>query len=204
MLVIEGPDMVGKTEFVTALLARARELGINLKRDKFGMDESAPGAMMPALEARVRPGVVSDRSWISEIVYGVACAGRGRPPSITPDDHERAQRLMESAGGMVVVIAATQTAYSKLIEQHHSRGEAYSPEDCASANSMYSFVGCTGSLPHWLPQRHAQWRGRRVSVDKTHILSACCAAAFSYPGANLQLLDEVIHRYAERQQFRAP
>ena len=202
MLVIEGPDMVGKTEFVTALVMRAKGLGIELERDKFGMAESAPGAMMPALEARVRPGVVSDRCWLSEVVYGVACSGRGRPPSITPADHERAERLMSAAGGMMVVFGATPRAYGDLVAEHHARGEAYSPSDCALANNMYTFVGCSGKLPHWLGDEHAAWRGVRVLVDKTHVLSACCAKTRSYPGLNYALVDEVLSRYAERQQFR--
>lgn len=203
MLVIEGPDMVGKTEFVTALMIRAKGLGIELERDKFGMAESAPGAMMPALASRVRPGVVADRCWLSEIVYGVSCQGRGRPPSISPADHAEAQRLMGAAGGMLVVIAATPGAYSRLAATHHGRGEAYSVKDCESANHTYSYVGCSGRLPHWLPSEHAQWRGVAVSVDKTHILSACCAENQSYPGLNSHLVEEVLYRYMERQQFRA-
>lgn len=133
MLVIEGPDMVGKSSLVAAVAAEAERHGFRVDVDKFGMAESH--CMLKSCRQRVRSGVIADRCWVSEIIYGTVVGGDR--PRVTPEESKEIYGLVKSAGGLVVVVTATETCYKELVARHHARGEEYDIDTCSRVNALY-------------------------------------------------------------------
>jgi len=134
MLLVEGPDMVGKTKFCDAVMEYAAKAYPNrpLARDKFGLAESDD--MVNACDKRMKPLVVCDRCWISEVVYGVALRGQ---PRITPAECLSITRKFNAVGGMLVVVWANGETYAELTRRHWARGEAFTESQCALVASVY-------------------------------------------------------------------
>lgn len=132
MLLVEGPDMVGKTMLCAELHRRMREQEPRVVRDKFGLPEST--CMLDECRSRMRENVICDRCWLSEIVYGYTIRGR---PSISPKDSAECERLFRSVGGFLVVVTADPACYDRLVAEHHSRGEAFTAEQCREVNAAY-------------------------------------------------------------------
>src|SRR5690606_11925576 len=116
MLLIEGPDMVGKTHFAHAVVDKLRELGQPAAYMKFGM-ESRGRMSWPYLRHRICPWTVCDRMHWSESIYAVAT---GKMPSLTKEEFMRVDRQLEFVGGMVVLITADVNSYPTLIDKFHS------------------------------------------------------------------------------------
>lgn len=203
MLIVEGPDMVGKTEFCGALARRLAEVGMaDVRRDKFGLPESE--RMLEACRERVRPRTVCDRGWLSEMVYGHVCRDR---PRVTQEDSERIEELVQAANGLVVMLTADD-AYETLIQQHHKRGEAFTVPQCRAAALGYAELNRRGAIfdmhvrwsePKWQNGRpNGKWVGR--GVKKVHYATTIDDEGnVYYPSADGQFVDYVARTYAELQ-----
>lgn len=133
MLMIEGPDMVGKTELAAVLVEELARIGAACGRDKFGLPES--DRMLEECRTRIRRLVVTDRCWPSEVIYGWTVRGA---PKVSPEECARMVRLYRDALGRMVVIRATPEAYDRLVALHHHRGEAFTADQCRAVNAAYS------------------------------------------------------------------
>lgn len=131
MLLIEGPDIIGKTTLVNRLCNEARWL----KREKFGMAEST--CMVEECRKRIKPRTVFDRCWISEIMYGTSARDGSNV------DQFQAQECLDMANRaglyLVVVVAEPATYEAILSRQWASRSdiEEYRREQCITANRAY-------------------------------------------------------------------
>lgn len=148
MLLIEGPDMVGKTELAHALVEELKTMGAHPGHDKFGLPES--DRMLEEVRKRARRMVVTDRCWPSEVVYGHTVRGA---PRVSPEECAVMLRLFRNVGGRMVVMRATPEAYEKLVELHHHRGEAFTADQCKAVNRAYDEAFCDsptrGPLGAW-------------------------------------------------------
>lgn len=146
MLVVEGPDLVGKTTFAASLAARLNELGWPHLYRHFGKQPEC-WAQDPVRLYRLSmtPYVVQDRFHLSEVVYA-AVEGPARRPHLGPSSYEQVQREFRNhwEGYLVVV-----TAEPALLEERYAerdRPEAYELEDVLRANELYEEACRTGRL----------------------------------------------------------
>lgn len=183
MLLVEGPDMVGKTMLCAELHRRMREHDPRIVRDKFGLPESS--RMLEECRARMRENVICDRCWLSEIVYGYTIRGR---PSISTAESAECERLFRAAGGFLVVVTADAECYARLTELHHSRGEAFTAEQCREVNAAYAEGFKHGRLGRYRlpkPDVHLHMRLREDG-------------SIRYPGEDSLMVDLIGSLYVKR------
>lgn len=143
MLIIEGPDMVGKTTLVPWLQAELRAQLLWLRRPdlaekvhtvKFGLEEAAYTTAKQWI-ARAAPWCVADRFHLSETVYGPL--GRGYS-NLTPDAAADVDAYLDRHGAVTIVVCATEARYEELIRDvYPTRGEAFTQEVCRRVNQAY-------------------------------------------------------------------
>lgn len=134
MLLIEGPDMAGKTTFAHALVDKLRQMGKPSAYMKFGMESR--GKMTPEyLKQRIHHWTVCDRMHWSESIYAV---GTGMEPSLSAYEFLLINRAIEAVGGMTIVITCEPNGYRNVIvPKHHGRGEDFDRETCCRVNDLY-------------------------------------------------------------------
>ncbi len=144
-LLIEGPDMVGKTTLAHKIVEILREMGEPAGYFKFGM-ESRSRMTYDYLKNRIHPWTVIDRMHWSESIYA-ACTGI--EPSLSVGEIARVDdHVIETCKGMLVVITANPNSYRDVVvPDTHSRGEDFSPETCLRVNGAYKFAVEDGRIP---------------------------------------------------------
>jgi hypothetical protein len=129
MLIIEGPDMVGKTTLIDKL---APALGASC--DKCGLPEANLIGQRAWLE-RWKPGVVMDRYFISEFIYGLICRNAA---NVSRTDAVEMNDILRQLGAMTIVVVATPRCYERILEDHYDpTREAFSRELCRDVNAAY-------------------------------------------------------------------
>jgi hypothetical protein len=129
MLIIEGPDMVGKTTLIDRL---APALGVD--RDKCGLPEAEYTLNKQWLE-RWGPNTVMDRYFISEFIYGLTCRGKA---NVSPANCLELLNTLFRLRTCMIVMVATPTCYRKILEEHYdSKREAFTQEQCYKVNLAY-------------------------------------------------------------------
>ena len=187
MLLIEGPDMIGKTHLCDRI---ARELGV--KVDKFGLPER--DGMVAHCMQRLKPLTVYDRGWISEVVYSIKA--RGQLPTITSDDCATICRKAEQVGCLTVVVYADDDVYSELVERWWSRGEAFSKEQCKAVNAAYRHLATTN---HVLSSTSGNVL-YPMRVDVAYCVERIMDRII-YPAQDESFVRSVIAKYREVQRF---
>lgn len=183
MLIVEGPDMAGKTTFCAAI-ARILERDFEhpsgrLVRDKFGMDESRD--MLAETCRRAAPWGVFDRGYVSEYAYGTAARRWSR---VSPAHVDLIQGRFRPC---VLIVTADDETYARWVaEKYAGREEEYDPETCAEVNRAYRAIAA-GDPPGGFPPIHPD-RLRHYAM----------AAGSPYPSSNDGLLTTVAGWYAER------
>lgn len=121
MLIVEGPDMVGKTTFLNAVADRITPMVEGLARDHFThLDtEMTPAKYM----RRFKPFCLSDRGHMSNLVYGHICR---EGSDLTADQYRVVDGLMLAAGGMMVLLSASADWYEHLLEAN-KRDQKWNP-----------------------------------------------------------------------------
>lgn len=142
MLVIEGPDMVGKTTLADKIRKTMYKMGHPAAAMKFGM-ESKGIMSVDYLRDRIHRWTVCDRMHASEVIYAMA---RGDRPRLAPGDCAAVDGIIAAHSGMMVVIVAKPNAYDRLIALHHKRGEDYSIATCRHVNAMYRQLANEGGV----------------------------------------------------------
>ena len=152
MLIIEGPDLVGKTTLISALVEHLNRCRKRFKTnpgdilvDRFGLAEVDD--MEDQVQARARRWCIFDRCYPSEIIYGLRCREQS---NISPMAVIRMNHMLAQKHGMVVIIYADEDAYERLIDLHHSRGENFNPEQCRRVNAAYRQLAKTGSIDDYV------------------------------------------------------
>lgn len=130
MLILEGPDMVGKTTIAKAIADAVP----TAKYDKFGLPEADYQGLAPWLR-RAGPNVICDRYWISEFIYGLVCRGKS---NITPEMHFTMLQAMREIGANIQLICSHPLAYSLLLNKRYDPArEAFSAKQCEAVNEAY-------------------------------------------------------------------
>ena len=142
MLLIEGPDMVGKTTLAHAIVAELAKRGKPASYMKFGM-ESRGKMSYEYLKNRINPWTVCDRMHWSESIYAIAT---GEVPSLSGTAMAAVERRMDQIAGMLVVLIGGIPDYAQFTKGIHTRGEDFNIETCVTVNSMYREVCDTGKL----------------------------------------------------------
>lgn len=121
MLIVEGPDMIGKTTFLNAVADKITPLVDGLERDHFTHLDTAmtPGKYM----RRFKPLCLSDRGHMSNLVYGHVCR---QGSDLTPEQYRIVDGLMLAAGGMMVLLTASADWYEQLLEAN-KRDQKWNP-----------------------------------------------------------------------------
>jgi len=190
VLLIEGPDMVGKTTMVDRLCEVLDACydweGTPVRRQKFGLEESHH--MLRSCEDRLKPWTVYDRGYVSEIVYGSRCRPK---PRVTPREVQLINGMRDGCRGMTVVVHASDDVYERLIAEHHDRGEDFSREQCRDVNKAYRHVA----------QAHSLGSFDDIPVDEQYVLEEYRGEVL-YPAAHAILVSRIAAAYATRQGAR--
>lgn len=134
MLLIEGPDMAGKTTLAIALVAALAKMGKPSAYMKFGM-ESRGKMTFDYLKQRISRWTVCDRMHWSESIYAV---GTKMEPSLSAYEFVKTNRAIAEIGGMIIVITCEPNGYRDVIvPKHHGRGEDFDRETCCLVNWLY-------------------------------------------------------------------
>lgn len=183
MLIIEGPDMVGKSTFIKALLARLLAV--------------APKSPVPALDhfthldrdmtpekysRRFKPWCISDRGHLSNLVYGSVCRGEYE---LSPEVYRVVDGLMLAAGGMMVVINATPDWYAEIVKTKQSARERWDGSQNLQVAEAFRQV---------CDSRFTPFVGYRPMIDLVWV-----ASQGQYPGNDGALVDKVLNRYLDLQ-----
>jgi hypothetical protein len=134
MIVIEGPDLVGKTTMAKRL---ADMTGLHyMHYSRLPDSHDRYWDYLPDVKA----SLILDRFVMSEPVYA---AMRGEPTPLKPIDLIALQREMINVGCVTVLL----TAENDLIEGRWREGEMYKQDQVFAANALFRQIGETGRLP---------------------------------------------------------
>lgn len=182
MLIIEGPDLVGKTTFTQRAVKLLNSRGwphvyrhLSRLPDSFdrywGYQRLASGQ------------VVQDRFHMSEPLYELA---RGEEPGthgLDPDTYRFVDGMLRSMGAVTVVMCADPEHVDDLLVSRWRDEEMYHKDLVRDVNYEYHKVACNAG---W-------WNDYRMDVDFTF-----CATPGT-PWAPEEFLDEVVSAYQRRQ-----
>ncbi len=142
MLIVEGPDLVGKTTLCNALVLEILKITKEVDRSiECHVDHftSADSKLTPLdYDMRFMPWTVSDRGHVGEFVYGTVC--RDGECHLPPNKMRIVEGAMLAAGGLLVVVHASSEAYEYLLAEHHSRGEEFNIEQLREVNAWYARI----------------------------------------------------------------
>lgn len=143
MLIIEGPDMIGKTTLIAQIASAVRDGRRDppLTTEKYSFEEIM--YMTPEeWIGRIRRRNIVDRFCQSALIYGPYVTHR--KAGITALDHDRIMRQVRKRGGFLVVLHATESYYEYLLQQHYpARKELFSPEVCRAGNGAYAKIAAS-------------------------------------------------------------
>ena len=195
MLVIEGPDGIGKSTFCRKLvgeiqtrlqdcLAESYPRAIGLKHNNV---EDA-GSGVEFYRSSIRPWIVQNRFHLSEIVYAEAC---DRPCGLSFPHYFLVNLALQSIGGMVVVFWADEGDYAKILAK--TGFQDFDSDVLIRAAEVYRRA-----------TNDKAGVGYRMSQDGEHWLLASdlrCRIGFdddgrvTWPGKESLLVEKVAERY---------
>lgn len=123
-IIVEGPDMLGKTTFLESL----KKMGVIKTVRKMGLPEAtwtAADWLHWSEHGLIEDA--ADRSWISEVVYGLSCRGKCNIDVMTS---RAIQRNLAARGYTTLVfMPASAVAYGHLMNTRYDAArEAFSKE----------------------------------------------------------------------------
>jgi len=149
MLVVDGPDLVGKTVFCKNLVRELRALD-------FPVDYLHTGPEMakwkPAdYERRIQPLRVCDRFFHSEVTYGTIFRNE---TSVTTRTAWRLQESIRAVSGLIVFILPSAKRYEEILDEHFREGEHedYTRDGLVKIADMYHELLIRSPRRHWWPQ----------------------------------------------------
>ena len=171
MLMIEGPDMIGKTTLCEELVKILnRDYDAEFDSTKFGLIDSRN--MVAAHAEKDAPRRVADRGFLSEVIYGSTVPGR--EPSLSPADVDDLVQDMVSRNGIIVVFHAAseslfgnQSTYARVVEERYRDApQDFTRTECCEVNRAYGGfcrswslggyrVPIAASFESYTPLRHA-------------------------------------------------
>lgn len=181
MLIIEGPDGVGKTTLAHAIVKRFNDMDEkpwpliyqHFSRLPDGWDYF--GDYLPFM----RPNVVMDRFIMSELVYGTVTRGE---TMISPRQYRMLDGHLAVQASMTVVISALPSAYERMIDSDmKARDQMFSRDINVRVNEAYCEIIGSGSYRRHSPQ-----------LDHTFMMNG------SWPAEDPSLIGRIVAEYRER------
>jgi hypothetical protein len=169
MLVIEGPDGVGKTTLARRLQA---EMAQSVSYQHWGKLPDSFDFYHGYLDA-IRPLSVCDRFIMSEVAYGIGARHHSR---LGPLSYHVLDAKIALVGGITVVIHCENDAVCEHV--HRNKGEsAFTLEEHRRINAVYRHVAQTGGV---------EYDGRQWTVwhDFGYQLTAAGIAANQWPSSD--------------------
>lgn len=149
MLIIEGPDLVGKTTLCKEVVTELNRLGWPHSYRHFGrMPSCWEEDPVRLYRLSMSPYTVQDRFHMSEVVYAIV-EGPSRKPHLGPSSFEMVDRELRNhwEGYSVVVTADPQLLrdrYEELVG--NGREEDYDIDGVLRANELYREICSTGQV----------------------------------------------------------
>lgn len=189
MLIVEGPDMIGKTTLCEALIKRLNALGYPLIPQHFGLLPKGwnyYADYLPFMNART----VMDRFILSEVVYGNVLRGSTQ---LDPETYRMLDAQLRLQGSVTVVIYATDEWLSKqIVDKYAQRDEKFSPAQIMQVNRGFA------NLVNSEVTEHNPWvQGYACDVDFTYEVNA----TNNFPSSDMNLRDSIVNLYMRRTEL---
>lgn len=182
MLIIEGPDCVGKTTLAKQLLEYLpRHIYTHFTRLPEGFDYYWDYV------DRMSRYIIQDRFHLSEVVYSTAIGRECRLDELTYGMIDAKLRML---GGMVVLI----TADADLIEQRWDKSQMFSLDKTLIAADKYNRIYRQYLYQRRTPYLLSSTSSFSMQIDFAHK----CTAREPYVGAHIG--SKILEMYCERQR----
>lgn len=134
MLIIEGPDLVGKTTLCHELIERLNETGPNIAYE-YGHSGIPPSDWdyYWSYVKRMRPNIVQDRFYLSEVAYGTVARKKTR---VTGKTMRLLQAQLRLVGAFTVVLTAPD-GLIKDVYGRHEKEEDFSLDEILAVNHFF-------------------------------------------------------------------
>lgn len=191
MLVIEGPDMIGKTTLMSVLkneiesLSRSIGLPVTCSTDHLGSEASTEQWGVGKYLTKVQPWHIQDRFHTGDLIYGHIFRGGTTGPILGPDEYMEIDDAIGDAGGMVIGCYASDKVYKAVADAHHARGEMYSLDGCLKVNKEY--------------RRTFKNNNTYLSFDYLFETRIAKDGSFKYPGLNTVKVKQIAKQYISNQ-----
>lgn len=136
MLVIEGPDRVGKSTLITAIVAEAYKLHSKKKLAQTHFGPEIAGYAPVQLLDFMQTMTVFDRFHLSDIAYGMAI--RGGSPLTDRLRCDMVTNAIRGHGGMVVLVCPVREEYERMLETRWSEDEMYDKDQLKRVHLHYA------------------------------------------------------------------
>jgi hypothetical protein len=194
MLIIEGPDMIGKTTLCKKLL---KELNTTYNMPHiyahFSKLPKAWDFFWDYIQ-RMSRNIVQDRFHLSEIVYAHVCRYREGGTPLYPEKYRLIDAHLRTLGGVTVVLSAeAEWMEGQLHEKFHVREEMFKADQIMEVNRVFHMLG-DGTQPE-----EFQWNyfedGSGIDIDFHYVMDN----HMDYPAENEEFVKAVINKYVQRQ-----
>jgi len=138
MLVIEGPDRVGKSMLAEALSIRLGQLRPGkgkplIRHAGLELKNACASTYLPF----ATPWTIQDRFHLSDLCYRRVDAGLVRSPMESHAASSLVEYAIGANAGFIVLVAAAWRTYLDLLAEHWTEEELYSPALCARQNQEF-------------------------------------------------------------------
>jgi hypothetical protein len=187
MLIIEGSDLVGKTELCKVLINRLWSEGYPVIPQHFGLLPDDWDFYWDYL-GFINRRTVMDRFIMSEVVYGHVVRSGSR---ISPEIYRLLDAHLILQGSVTVVITATSDRMEQQVElKFAGRNEVFEPAQIEKANEGFRKLV---QKPH--TRMGDCWSYSYVCNFDVHYEMELGSM---YPSSNLKLIDQIIKLYIKR------
>ena len=180
MLIVDGPDLLGKSRLCDELekeINRRTRCQPRVTRDHFGLDEK--DYTLTQHIRNLRRWHVRDRMHVSQLVYDRAV--RQKQTALL-GDWDRLHDALAAVGGLTVVVYAASSAYrDRLNQKFDANIEEFNVGELAVVNDGFRFV---------VEHMAEQWGWMTMEIE----------SADQFPSASKVFVDDVVRTYTTRQR----
>lgn len=186
MLIVEGSDLMGKTELCKKLIEKIQAHGFPIIPQHFGLLENSWDFCEMYLKYMNRRTIM-DRFIMSEVVYGNVIREKSR---ITPEIYRILDSHLRLQGSVtVVIIAEDDWLYRQISERYDKRDEKFSRDQILEVNRGFN------DLVH---HRGNQWSLKfNCDCDFVYLTTK----VQGYVSNNEEFMTRVVEKYLKRQRL---
>jgi len=184
MILIEGPDLVGKTTLANVLKGH-----LQLEYDHFGKETEAYSVL--DYFARIRPNTICDRMAISKMVYGGTFNDQRL---MTAGELRSIVSMISAVGGVVVIVAPRHQEdmawyRDRLMATYKDEDELYDPEQNIKVAEAYMDLS-----------QNVVWRESRAEqILGDRLIRVRFSEKTGYPAGREDVLNQIGEKWTEAQ-----